>query len=84
MRPRVCEGAAAAVGLQLSWEQRASPISWPFVSVSPPPPLTGRSGGAFVTGEPLIKFPSPPLTLLLEPGGTVVVVELRVVGLSDS
>lgn len=83
MRPRVCEGAAAAaVGLQLSWEQRASPISWPFVSVRPP--LTGRSGGAFVTGEPLIKFPSPPLTLLLEPGGTVVVVELRVVGLSDS
>lgn len=53
----VCGGAA--VRLQLSWEQRASPILWPFVSLSLPL-LAGRSGGAFVTGEPLIKFPLHP------------------------
>lgn len=34
-------------------------ISCPFVSVSPPL-LAGRRGGAFVTGEPLIKFPLHP------------------------
>lgn len=49
----VCGGAA--VRLRLSWEQRASPI-WRLLFSVGLPPLAGRSGGAFVTGEPLIKF----------------------------
>jgi len=44
------------------------------------PLLAGRSGGDFVTGEPLIKFPLHPPDLLLEPGRTVLMVELMVWG----
>lgn len=51
--------AAAAVWLQLLWEQRAGPIARPFVSAGLLPPAS-RSGGAFVRGEPLIKSPLHP------------------------
>lgn len=53
---------------QLSWEQRASPILWPFVSFGLLQ-LAGRIGVAFVTGEPLIKFPLHPWPAAGVPAG---------------
>lgn len=49
----------AAFSLQLSWEQSAQSHFSAFCFCQPAAPA-GRSGGAFVTGEPLIKFPLHP------------------------